>query len=484
MQFEDAEVKMPGVPQPGRRVPLVLGVLGAVTLLAVFVIPALLQRVPAWPVFNQPKAECQMDRRTVRHRDGVVLAEGAYAPCLVDTGMASGEPGLAITRDGTLLRSVTTHPTGIAVSSDNGATWTRRLLPEGARDGIPDGYLDPVTDRFFYSALGNSPVYASDDKGLTWQAGTFDSPDRFDWNRVFSGVPAARRDDGYPTNIYYCNMTKPGGFVTGSRCFKSVDGGLTFKTTGTDPFKRGDCADLLQPQGSGLGRGVVDPQDGVIYVPIHFCGATEVVVSHDEGASWTRQIVEKSQSSGFKGILNALGSRAWRRQLTSGRMNAVPAEMASGQNSDSLAMDASGRLYFIWIDESYLPVLVWSADKGQTWSQPVRLNPPGIIQSVLPAIAVTPEGRVGISYYGSTDKQTWTGYLAISDDATASTPTFETASVTRTGQPLMLEACCWASGPQEYTIARWAPDGSLWGAFVATVPKGNARGVLGRLVRQ
>lgn len=467
---------------PNRLMPVVSGILGLATLAVVFLFPALLERSPTWPVFIQHKPECQGDRRTVRHAGDMLLGSGTYEPCLVDTGMSSGEPGLAISSDGTLLRSVATNPTGIAVSTDNGASWTRRLLPAGTADGIPDGYLDPVTERYFYSALGESPVYGTDDRGLTWHAGTFDSTDRYDWNRVFSGVPVSPRSGGYPTNIYYCNMTQPGGFATGARCFKSVDGGKVFTTTGPDPFKSGDCKDLTQPQGSGLGRGIVDPHDGTIYLPIHFCGATEVVISHDEGASWTRRQVEKMRSSAFRGVLNALASRAWRKQLVNGRSNTVPAEMAANQTSDALAMDASGRLYFVRTDESYLPVLSWSADKGRSWSRPVRINPPEVVQSVLTSITVTPEGRVGIAYYGSTDKQTWTGYLAISDNATTSAPEFETASVTRPGQPLMPEACCWASGPQEYTVARWAPDGSLWGAFVATVPKGNARGVLGRLV--
>ena len=461
-----------------------LGLIGLATLLVMFVLPSAVEQTTPWPQFTAHKSECQEDRRTVRHSGGESTGAGTYAPCLIDTGMRSGEPGLAITREGTLLRSVTTGPAGIAVSSDNGASWTRRVLPEGARTGIPDGWLDPVTQRYFYSALGDSPVYSSDDQGVTWQAGTFDSPDRYDWNRVFSGRPVAPRTDAYPANIYYCNMTQPGGFVTGARCFKSVDGGRSFKTTGPDPYKQGDCKDPTQPRGSGFGRGIVDPQDGAIYLPIHFCGATRVVVSADEGASWSERIVHKDTGGGGIGVLRALASPAWRKQLTSGRVNTVPAEMAMTQTSDALAMDAAGRLYYVFTDDGQLPVLSWSADKGRTWTKPVRINPPGLLQSVFTGIAVTPEGRVGISYYGTTDKQTWTGYLAISDAATAPVPAFETAAVTRPGQPLMPEACCWASGPQEYTIPRWAPDGSLWGAFAATVPKGDAKGMLGRLVRR
>ncbi len=470
-------------PQPGQRAPVLLGLAGVLALLALYVLPAAARR-PAWPDFKPPATGCQAGVRTVRHAGGAALGAGSYEPCLVDTGMTTGEPGLAISRDGALLRSVAKGPAGVAVSSDNGASWTRRVLPAGTQVAIPDGYLDPVTDRYFYSGMGNTPVYASDDKGVTWRKGTFDSAQRYDWNRVFSGAPVVRRAAGYPTNIYYCNMTLPAGFFTGARCFKSVDGGATFKTSGADPFKQGDCRNFTQPQGSGPGRGVVDPRDGAIYLPVHFCGTVEVAISRDEGVTWTHKVVDRMRGSGSQGILNSIASPAWRKQLMSGRGNPVTAEMAAGQFSDAIAMDASGRLYLAWVDEAYTPVLSWSGDNGRTWSKPAPFGPPGVVQTVLLSLAVTPEGRVGASYYGSTDRQTWTGYLAVSDNPTATVPTFETAAVTPAGRPLMPEACCWASGAQEYTAARWAPDGSLWAAFAATTPKGDAEGVLGRLIRR
>ena len=104
------------MPPPKYPTPVVFGTLGLVTLAVVFLLPALLEDSPAGPVFIQHKPECQGDRRTIRHSGGVVLGSGVYEPCLIDTGMPSGEPGLAISRDGTLLRSVSTDPTGIAVS--------------------------------------------------------------------------------------------------------------------------------------------------------------------------------------------------------------------------------------------------------------------------------------------------------------------------------------------------------------------------------
>lgn len=468
-------------PRRSLPLPLLTGAIGLVTLASTYLLSPLIYPAPAWPRFQPIRSGCDTTRQTERHAGSTMLGAGSYTPCLFDTRMASGEPGLAIARDGTLMRSVAKTPTAIAVSTD-GRTWQRRALPAGARDGIPDGYLDPATDRYFYSAIGDTPVYATDDKGASWQVGTFDSPDRYDWNKVFSGPPAKPRV-GYPTNIYYCNMTQPGGFATGSRCFRSSDGGRHFRTSGADPYKSGDCRTLTQPQGSGTGRGVVDPRNGTIYLPVHFCGAVEVAVSHDEGRSWTRHTVDRMRGSAAHGIIAALASPAWRAQLMHGRTNIVPAEMAINQFSDALGIDASGRLYLLWIDEDFLPVLSRSDDGAHSWSKPLPIRPPGVVQAVLPAIAVTAAGRIGLSYYGSTDRQTWTGYLAIADDGVAPTPVFETAAVTPPGRPLMPEPCCWASGPQEYTVARWAPDGSLWGAFVATGPK-DARGVVARLVRR
>ena len=156
--------------------------------------------------------------------------------------------------------------------------------------------------------------------------------------------------------------------------------------------------------------------------------------------------------------------------------------MSANQSSDTLALDGAGRLYTLWSDEAGLPVLAWSANRGHTWSQPVRITPAGVVQAVLPSLTVAADGRIGVSYYGTTDKQVWTGFMAISADGTRPQPEFATPAVTPPGAPLMPEPCCWASGPQEYTAARWAPDGSLWAAFAATTAKGDARGIMGHLV--
>jgi len=432
-----------------------------------------------------PAPGCQLDRRTVTHSGGVELASGNHIPCLVDTGIKSGEVSLAIAKDGTLLQSVAMYPAAIAVSSDEGATWEKRLLPKSASLLAAEGYLDPITDRYFFVGGGNRPVFGSDDKGLTWSTATFDSRKRQDWPKLFSGPPVSPRSSGYPTNTYYCNWTTPLGIFSQTRCFKSTDGGLAFTATGADPYANAICNKPKQTPGVGHGRGIVDPRDGTIYLPVSFCSSMEIAVSRDEGATWHRQTIRPNIFSAEKALGDAKNSPQWNEQLSNYSFNLAP-ELVSSEQSDALAIDGNGNLYAVWISgETYLPVTAHSSDGGQHWSEPIVVSPPDVVQAVFPSITVTANGKVGIAYYGTTDKWNWTGYLTLTTDALIADPTFESATVTYPNQPLMSEPCCWASGLQDYTTARWAADGSLWSAFAGyTGTFFYAHGMAGRLLPQ
>jgi hypothetical protein len=424
---------------------------------------------------------CQIDRRTTVHAGETVRGRGAYVPCLIDTGMTSGEAGLAITGTGTILRSMATGPPGIAVSADQGATWRRRPLPSGAQTFIADGIVDADTGRYLSTGAFGAPIFASDDAGVTWTKGALPAfAAATDWPKLFTGRPVHPRTTGYRNNVYECNWTIPLGIVSDTECFVSTDGARTFRATGSAPYRFTDCPTGWEA--AQHGRGVVDPRDGTIYLPASFCGKTELAVSHDEGKSWEHRTIQVSARTGDQTLADSDQNPGNRRQRSEGRFNVVTAELASRQVSDALAMDGSGRLYATWIDDHYFPVVSMSGDHGRTWSIATRLSPPGVVQGVLPAIAVTPGGRVGVSYYATTDKWNWTGYLTIVDGLESDAPALESASATRPGQPLMNEPCCWVSGPQEYTAARWAPDGSLWAAFAAYTSSGDAEGMLGRLV--
>lgn len=438
---------------------------------------------------------CDADRRSVVHAGGkAVAARGSWEPCLLDTGFHTGETNMGIMPDGTLIRSTatdrgalmdtvvdrlfgdTTNTPGIAVSSNRGASWVKRLLPKGTPPGVVEGYADPQTGRYFMPS--DTVMNYTDDAGRTWHTGTFDSADRYDWPRSFAGRPVKLRKTGYRNNVYHCNWTSAAGANTDTRCYRSVDGGRTFHNVGPD-FVHAQCSNPLQVAGVTHGRGIVDARNGTIYLPFHECGTFYVAVSTDEGQSWTRRPVATFTSTAVNAIADTALDVPFVLQNATGRPNAISGEMQAGAQVDAVAMDSRGRLVAVWIDgPGYRTYLARSADGGRTWTKRLDITAPGVSKAILPSVDISRRGRIGVSYYGTTTGgETWTGFLAVSDDA----KTFQSAAVTRPGKDLMQEPCCWASTTVENTTAKWGPDGSLYGAFARSSREDGNSGVVGRL---
>lgn len=444
---------------------------------------------------------CQSARRTVRYSDGVVLGNGDYIPCVVDTGMASGEPSLNITRDGTLLRAPAKEPVGIAVSSDNGATWARHVLPDGAPSGVEDSYLDPVSERLFYNAALSADILYSDDLGITWHTGIVEyKPEEpfsseGDWPKFWSGPAVTPRTEGFVNNVYYCNWVTPAGVASSFGCFKSINGGETFKPVGSVQ-QANVCPDVVSTPGLGHGRGIITA-DGTIYMPVQGCVGESVYVSYDEAETWTIYPIPDSGTgvtllTGVEALQS--GGKLTQEQFASYVENPRSAfdvfklfgpEVTASSTVDGIGLDENGGMYAAWTgveDGERLVILFsYSDNGGQSWTSPIRLMPPEVVQGTLPSISVTPSGRIGIGYYGTTGDGTWTGYLTVSDNGSSEKPIFETAAVTPADAPLMDAPCCFSNGLNEYTSARWAPDGSLWAAFVA-YKDDYLEGMMGRLV--
>lgn len=101
-------------------------------------------------------------------------------------------------------------------------------------------------------------------------------------------------------------------------------------------------------------------------------------------------------------------------------------------------VDTAGNLYVVWSD-SGAPrntYLATSTDQGQTWSDPVVVNPPSKKNTLFPWIAAGDPGRVWITYYGSAkdapapdNRGPWYAYASQSLDALSSHPKFKTVKV-------------------------------------------------------
>jgi hypothetical protein len=437
--------------------------------------------------------------RAVVHRAGgrAVGADEYDGPVpearLYQTGTLGVEPTLGIHPDGEIFyvgfSGGAAQQAPVVRSDDGGATWTE-VSPRVAGQRTHAITLDPMlhvdkdTGRVFTADLSTvtcSFVSHSDDKGASWTTSKACGPT--DHQNVFTGPPALSPTVGYPNVVYYCAID--GGllfaFGTMTSCLKSLDGGLTWVKTGAPAFTddpRQTSGNLGVPGhcGGATGHGFVD-DDGTVYLPRGWCGQPYLAISDDEGATWRRvQVADTGMAD--DGTLQ--------------------------EHEAGVAVDRSGNVYYAWTGRNRLPYLAISRDGGATWSQPLMIGPPGLTEANLPAIDIGDDGKVAITYMGSTNapggeaptgsgpayaKATWNGYITMTVDALADDPLFFTAPVNDPADPFVKGGCGVGRCQQvfDFIDVVIAPDGTPYTSMVDGCPRRGAcpslgQGVVGRLV--
>lgn len=427
------------------------------------------------------------------------------------TGFIGAEPTLGVTSDGTILSSAVeiqslpglgeTYLKGAAVrSTDDGASWhdaTSSVAGTSTHQWTQDPYLyvDPDTDRVFHSDLVLPCQYlsTSDDAGTNWTDGVV-ACDETDHQNIFAGPPVSSTPDGYPNIVYNCaiNGGALAGWSTMSTCDRSLDGGRTFLPTGEPAFVSdpgagpgwnnvpGNCA-------GAVGHGFVGP-DGTVYLPRGFCGQPWLAISRDEGRTWTRKQVSN------------LG---------------MPRDEFGNPDHEAAVVADAGHIYYFWSANDRLPYLTVSSDGGSTWSTPVMVGSPDLVQTSLPAMAIGADGKLAFAYMGSTNAPpapfnenrcllqddpyawwaacpywpmpntvTWNGYITVTDNAADAEPTFHSVTVNDPSDPLVRGRC----GPTrcaaefDFIDVVVAPDGTAYAPFVDACVPGKACTYLGELV--
>ena len=276
-----------------------------------------------------------------------------------------------------------------AVSFNGGVTWRESLLPNltVADGGAYQRTSDPWVafgpgGRAYFVSLGfdeTSPqngVYlsSSDDGGLTWNdpVAVHSGTQTFDDKE--SVVVDTRDDSPYKGRVYvgWDSITANG--QQPELIAYSDDGGRSFQ-----PFA------TLTDQGENLGIIPLVGPGGIVHaVWLSFRGLGVFMLaahSMDGGRTWSAPVTLSEVLA-----LGVEGSR-------------------TGAGIPSAAIDGrTGALYVVWEDVRFTTadqaVLSRSTDGGQTWSAPLRVSDgPGDAASFTPAVAVTPEGWVGVSYY-------------------------------------------------------------------------------------
>jgi hypothetical protein len=257
------------------------------------------------------------------------------------------------------------------------ATWTEHNAPNNANTLDPILYTDhgydnvnPTVGRTFASQLSGttSLMEYTDDDGNNWtptQGGSLMSG--VDHQTVGGGPFHAPAPVGvvYPNAIYYCSQD-----IGAANCSLSLNGGLTFGPA-VPIYGVNDC--------TGLHGHVKVAPDGTVYLPNRGCGGSlpfhaggyqAVIVSEDNGLTWTQRPIPNSQA-------------------------------ASGD--PAVAIGKGGKLYFGYANADLHPAVAVSDDQGRSWHDIKDVGAAAGINNVdFPALVAGDNDRAALAFLGST----------------------------------------------------------------------------------
>lgn len=430
---------------------------------------------------------CVESRPAVAHHPGGKIVEAAPVrmPCSSETGHYTGETTIAVTKQGTVWFSAADWEWALVRSHDQGATWKRFAVPgpqaypgcgigssgftpcdtsqRGKYNTVADAFLwaDPYTSKIFWSKTYGyaacSSMNMSADDGKTWEAVTRFACPGGDYEKIGGGPPPAggAEPTGYPNVLYACVNGYAPTFVVGpSRvCYKSLDGGTSWLTTGApvtpSPLAPG-CLHFQEPQ-------VVAP-DGTLYVPLGCAldlNRIMVAISENEGATWRYEQVPTADVGMAPTLIGGV----------------------------SIAVDRSGTLYVLWPGADEKAYLAVTNDKGETWNGPLMASAPGVTTGTPRAqIAAREPGHIAIAYYGHPDgksDQTLNGYLTESFNASDRKPLFYSALLNDPNDPLYFPTNGGTLPRNDYLGVTIAPEGTPWTALVKLLsPKPDDEGFI------
>jgi hypothetical protein len=262
------------------------------------------------------------------------------------------------------------------------SNWVNRSAPTAqAIDSDPIGFTDPQTGRSFSGQLTLlSPTCKTsytDDDGFTWvptQGSGLASgvdhetigggPYRTDLSAVPPVVPPPHPT--YANAVYYCSQE---GQSNTGLCSRSDNGGLNFGPSVPVTLPPASCSGLH-------GHVKVSPKDGTVYVPFNNCdGAGGLAVSLDNGTTWTV------------------------RHAATATVSTRPS--ASFQDP-AIAIDTTGKVYYIIANNDSAAAVLTSLDHGTTWQNLYEVSSIYGLQNIrYPAATAGDAGRASVSFLGT-----------------------------------------------------------------------------------
>ncbi|HEV3234544.1 MAG TPA: sialidase family protein [Candidatus Dormibacteraeota bacterium] len=468
-------------------------ILALTPLLALAALPA----ATATAAGDIPAKGCHREWPVVAHRAGggaVSLPPGAVLPiaCATQTGFPTSETTIAITASGVPVFSPTQTENSVGRSLDAGSTWQTstpaveqytalfntvdpRLIVDRTTDtlfwvhatgptrsapGILPGGIVPPGELLPLAPANGFQVYRSSDSAQTWATADYQNEPMGDWEKIFLGPPrpastGAPQPTGYPNVIYVCANSPTQVTGPGRRCYRSLDGGATFISTGflSGLDVMGTCPPL------GMDTGVVDSR-GIVFEPMSCQNADFIAVSDDETSTYAHFLATPAPANS---------------SLTSGNIQ--------------LGIDGSDNLYLVWVATDKIIVSI-SHDHGGSWGKPMVVSAPGVNTITFPVITTSPGGKLGVAYYakGSSTATGFNAYLTESFDVLDAQPLFYSATLNDPAHPIFFGSPLGVYPRADYVGAAYDASGGLWAGvskqFAPADSNGNAQttGYVGRLV--
>jgi hypothetical protein len=440
---------------------------------------------PSWPVVAHDRTG-----RVLRVKDKPVA-------CAVTTGYATSESTIAVTGSGALVYSPANTENAVAVSHDQGATWhlaapqkmqytalwntvdpyvtvdrrTGRIFwvhATGPTRTTPAVVSDPVLPGVAGSALGTAiagaygfQAYSSSDDGKTWTTADYSTAPMTDWEKVFVGPPPAggAKPVGYPNVVYVCANSPWEVAGPGRLCYKSLDGGVSFSPAGyVFPSPGMPDACLAVSANNGVGG-----RDGTLYHPVTCVNGAYVVVSHDEGLTYSWLPVPGVPGSGTG--------------------------VATGTTMQ-LAVDDADNLYVLSTVDDRFEVRV-SRNHAKTWGAPLRVSAPGVHKVGLATLAAGARGEVGVGYYATPGSgSTLNAYITQTWNALAPSPVLFSGVLNDPKVPIFVNGGLTGPSPRaDYVGVAFDRRGTLWAGLVKQLGVGadgsqRTTGYVGHLARR
>jgi len=351
-----------------------------------------------------------------------------------DVGRKAAEPTIGVDKDGVAFYAASTFDsvvgearTVILRSTDQNTSWQSVQPTVAGQDQHPQTldpylYVDPDTNRVFFDDLllvGGSELSTSDDKGKTYTTSFANDALVNDHQSIVTAkVPAGSglTTVGYSKITYECVNQ-----IANVQCSRSLDGGKTFTPTPGVPFPGHTVpppAGNGNPLCSSLTGHLASDRDGRIFLGSAFnsCGPPRLAISDDAGNTF--------------------------------RESVISAKVGDAEHEVRTSADAAGNIYATWDDDKHhLPYLAISRDHGATWGAPVMIAPPGVQEVNFPSVEAGADGRVAVSFPGTTvaDRENkarpWNYYVVVSTDATGANPTFVSNIANPSSDPIHRGDC-------------------------------------------